>query len=146
MMISFSFLSTFEARLPVGNTQTSLLHLFIRIRDRLECITEFDLTSVYVQPDSDGMNDLMNNLQSSSTTTNPIVRLLAGGNQNTVGQLISSISQQLNQKNNENLYNTISSKEKIELNLIVKRIGSRWYTSCEYLHFTTWKSTNTDCK
>ena len=108
-MISFSFLSTFQARLPVENDQTSLLHLFIRIRDRLECITEFDLTSVYVRPDSAGMNDLMKDLQSSSTTNNPIVRLLAGGNQNTVGQVISSISQYFNKKNNENLHNAISS-------------------------------------
>ena len=146
MMISFSFLSTFQARLPVGNDQTSLLHLIIRIRDRLECITEFDLTSVYVRPDSAGMNDLMKDLQSSSTTTNPIVRLLASGNQNTVGQLISSISQQFNQKNNENLYNAISSKERIELDLIVKRTYSRWDTGCEYFNFTTWKSTNTNCK
>ena len=109
MMISFSFFSTFQARLPVGNDQTSLLHLIIRIRDRLECITEFDLTSVYVRPDSAGMNDLMNNLQSSSTTNNPIVQLLASGNQNTVGQVISSISQQFNQKNTENMNNAISS-------------------------------------
>ena len=109
MMISFSFLSTFQARLPVGNAQTSLLHLFIRIRDRLECITEFDLTSIFVRPDSAGMNDLMNSLQSSSTTNNPIVQLLASGNQNTVGQVISSISQQFNQKNNENMNNAVSS-------------------------------------
>ena len=109
MMISFSFLSTFQARLPVGNDQTSLLHLIIRIRDRLECITEFDLSSVYVRPDSAGMNDLMNNLQSSSTTNNPIVQLLASGNQNTVGQVISSISQQFNQKNNENMKSAVSS-------------------------------------
>ena len=109
MIISFSFLSTFQARLPVGNAQTSLLHLFIRIRDRLECITEFNLTSVYVRPDSAAMNDLINNLQSSSSTNNPIVQLLASGNQNTVGQVISSISQQLNQKNNENMESAVSS-------------------------------------
>ena len=112
MMISFSPLSTFQARLTVGNDQTSLLHLIIRIRDTLECVTELDITSVFVRPDSAAMNDLINSLQSSSSssTNNPIVQLLASGNQNTVGQVISSISQQFNKKNSESMNSAVSSK------------------------------------
>ena len=111
MMISFSPISTFQARLPVGNDQTSLLHLIVRIRDRLECITELNITSVYVRPDSAAMNDLINSLQSSSSSTNnPIIQLLASGNQNTVGQVISSISQQFNKKNSESMNSAVSSK------------------------------------
>ena len=112
MMISFSPLSTFQARLPVGNDQTSLLHLIVRIRDTLECVTELNLRSVYVRSDSAGMNDLISSLQSSSSssTNNPIVQLLASGNQNTVGQVISSISQQFNKKNSESMNSAVSSK------------------------------------
>ena len=115
MMIAFSSLLTFQVRLPVGNDQTSVLHLIIRIRDTLECVSELNITSVYVLPDSAGIKDLINDLQSTSsnanaaTATNPIAQLLASGNQNTIGQVMSSISQQFNTKNNESMNNAISS-------------------------------------
>lgn len=111
MIISFSPVSTFEVRLPVGNDQTSLLHLIVRIGDTRQCITEIDITSVYVQPDSEGINDLLNSLQSPSlSTSNPIGQLLASGNQNIVGQVISSVSEQFNKKNSESMNSAVSSK------------------------------------
>ena len=138
MMIAFSAVSTFQVRLPAGDDQTSSLHLIIRIRDLLECVTELNLTTIYVLPDSAGMNDLVNSLQSSSTntatTSNPIARLLSSRNQNTVGQVISSISQQLNKKNNQSMNNVISSKlyPKIRLDFLDKMKMNdccRWCTS-----------------
>jgi hypothetical protein len=50
-------------------------------------------------------------LQSSSSaiTTNPVVQLLSSGNQNTVGQVISSVSQQFNKMNSESINNAVSS-------------------------------------
>lgn len=112
-MIAFSSLSTFQVRLPVGNDQTSVLHWIIRIRDTLECVTESNISSIYVLPDSTGIKDLISDLQSTSsntaTTINPITQLLASGNQNTIGQVISSISQQFNTRNNESMNNAISS-------------------------------------
>ena len=70
------------------------------------------MTSVNVIPDSAGINDLINNIQSSSnaTITNPIIQLLASGNQNIVGQVISSVSQQFNKMNSDNIDNAVSSK------------------------------------
>ena len=53
----------------------------------------------------------MTSLQNSSNglTNNPIVQLLAGGDQNTVGQLLISLSLQFDRMNNENIENAVSS-------------------------------------
>jgi hypothetical protein len=110
MMIAFSAISTFQVRFPAGDNSTSLLHLTIFIRDTLNSIVEFNMSSISVVLDSAVMTNLINNLQSSSNTitNNPIVQLLAGGNQNTVGQVIISLSQQSNQINNQNIENATS--------------------------------------
>lgn len=115
MMIAFSSVSNFQVQLPAGDDQTSLLNLIIDIRDQLDCITEYNISSVTVIPDSEGINDLMNNIQSSSNSinNNPIVRLLASGNQNTVGQILTSLSQQFNKMNNQSLNQAVSSKSSI---------------------------------
>ena len=105
---------TFQVRLPAGNDQTPLIHLTVYIRDNLECIKELNITSIHVVPDTAGIADLVNAIQSppSSNTvnSNPIVRLLASGNQNTVGQVITSLSQQFNKKNRESIDYAVSSK------------------------------------
>jgi hypothetical protein len=112
MIAAFSFISTFQGRLPAGDDQTSLLHLIIRIRDTFDCITELNMSSIIVVPDSTGINDLINSLQGSSNTitNNPIAQLLASENQNIVGQLITSLSQQFNKMNDESVENAVSSK------------------------------------
>ena len=112
MIVAFSSVSTFQVRLPAGDKQTSLLHLIIYIRDQLDCITELNLTSVTVVPDSEGINNLINIIQTSSSNieTNPIVQLLLSGNQNTIGQILTSFSQQINKMNTESLDKAISSK------------------------------------
>ncbi len=114
-MIAFSFVSAFEVRLPAGNDQTSLLNLVIHIRDTLDCITEWNMTSVIVTPDSSSISDLINIFQTSTNllTTNPIVQLLSSGNQNTVGQILTSISQQFNKMNSESLETAVSSKYRL---------------------------------
>jgi len=55
---------------------------------------------------------LINTFENSpdSLTTNPFIQLLASGNQNTVGQVLTSISQQFNKINSESLQNAVSSK------------------------------------
>ncbi len=111
-MIAFSSVSEFEVRLPSGDEQTAWLHLFVHIRDQLDCITEYNLTSVIVQSDSSSISDLMNTFQNStkSLTTNPLIQLLSSGNQNTVGQVLSSLSQQFNKINSESLQKAVSSR------------------------------------
>ena len=102
----------FQVRLLAGDDLTNVLHLIVYIRDELDCITQFNLTTVIVVPDFDGINDLINSLQTSSnkTTTNAIVQLLASENQNTIAQVLTSFSQQLNKMNNENLAKAVASK------------------------------------
>lgn len=111
-IIAFSPVETFQVRLPPGDDQNSLLHLMIVIRDTLDCTTEMNISSVHVLPDSLAITNLINDLKNSSNslTSNPIVRLLAGGNQNTVGQVITALSQQFNKMNEENLVNAVSSR------------------------------------
>ncbi|CAF1191151.1 unnamed protein product [Adineta steineri] len=111
MMIAFSAVSIFQVRLPVGDDLTYVLHLIVSIRDTLDCVAETNISSISVLPDTAGIASLINDLQTSSSalTTNPIVQLLASGNQNTVGQILSSLSQQFNTMNNENVENAVSS-------------------------------------
>ncbi len=103
-MIAFSAVSDFEVLLPAGDDETSLLNLIIHIRDTLDCITEVNLT---VNVTSDSI-DLIKNLQNS--TDNSMVQLLKGGNQNTVGQVITSSSQQFNKINSETIDTAVLSK------------------------------------
>jgi len=111
-MIAFSFVSNFQVRLPCGNDNISLLNLVIYIRDTLDCITQFNMTSVIVTSDESSIFDLVNTFQNSRNllTNNPFVRLLSSGNQNTVGQILTSISQEFNKINIEALDNAVSSE------------------------------------
>ena len=99
-MIAFSSLSEFNVRLPIGNN----LNLIIHIRDTLDCIKEYNITSVTVIPDSEIISQLIQN------SNNSIVRLLSSGNQNIIGQVLTSVSQQFNQRNIQSLEDAVSSK------------------------------------
>jgi len=118
IMIAFTSVSNFQVRLPAGNDNSSLVNLIVHIRDTLDCFAEYNISSPSVVPDTAGINDLIANLKASASVTNsnPIVQLLAGGNQNTIGQVITSISQVFNQMNTESLQNTVSSKDHSVLN------------------------------
>ncbi|CAF1184610.1 unnamed protein product [Adineta ricciae] len=107
MIVAYSTVPIFQVRLPLGDNQTSLLHLIVDIRDELDCITQYNISSVTVLADSAAIISLVNDIQ-HSPTRNPIIQLLASGNQNVVGQVITSVSLQFNQMNNENLDQAIS--------------------------------------
>jgi len=113
LMIGFSSMSNFDVQLPAGDDNTSMVNLIVHIRDTLECVAEYNMSSVSVIPDTAGINNLINNLQVSTNAANnnPIVQLLAGGNQNTVGQIITSLSQVFNKMNTQNLENAVSSNK-----------------------------------
>jgi hypothetical protein len=112
-MIAFSLIPNFQVRLPAGNDNTSLVNLIIHIRNTLDCVTEYNLSSLSILPDTVEINNLINDLQQVSTSAannNPILQLLASGNQNIVGQIIISLSQIFNQMNIESLENAVSGK------------------------------------
>lgn len=112
MLIAFSSVPVFQFHLPAGNNPTFTLNIIIHVRDLLDCKTEANTSSVSVIPDVSAMNNLMNDLQNPSNqmNTNPIVKLLASGNQNIVRQVIASVSQQLNQMNTESLTKAMTSR------------------------------------
>ncbi|CAF0947824.1 unnamed protein product [Adineta steineri] len=109
-IIAFSSEYNFQVRLPAGDNETSLLNLVVHVRDLVGSVTQVNITSVNIIADLATINDLINKIINSSNTitNNPIVRLLSSGNQNVVGQMIISLSQELNQMNSENLDNAIS--------------------------------------
>jgi len=88
LMIAFSSFSSFQVYLPSEENQI----LFIEIRDQLNCLTKFNLSSISIEADS-------------QLNTN----LLSTGNQNTVSQLLTSFSQQFNQINQQNIDKAVSS-------------------------------------
>jgi hypothetical protein len=77
-MIGFSSESNIQVRLPA-----LYLHLLVEIRDKLNCITEFNLTSMDVK------NDL--------TEIKHFFHLLSTKNLNANGQILILLSQQFNQ-------------------------------------------------
>jgi hypothetical protein len=116
VMVAFAPVSTFQIRLPAGDNQTSFLQIAISIRDFLDCVVEVNISSISVSVNIEGINNLINNLQSSTNqlNQNPFVQLLSSGNQNVVGQILTSLSQQFNQMNTQTLNNAISSKMRSE--------------------------------
>ena len=114
MIVAYSAVPIFQVRLPAGDNQTSTLHLLVHIRDELECITALNMSSVIVIADSAGMMNLITDIQSSSggDTSNPIVQLLASGNQNIVGQVLTSVSQQFNRINEDSIDRAVSSQSR----------------------------------
>jgi hypothetical protein len=77
-LIGFSSESNIQVRLPA-----LYLHLMVEIRDKLNCITEFNLTSINVKSDLTQMKDFFDFL----STKNP----------NTNGQILILLSRQFNE-------------------------------------------------
>ena len=102
-MIAFSSMSTMQVRLPAGQANTSLLQLFVVIRDAMDCVAEANVLSAVVRRDSSAIDEFVSAVQalSSLASTNalnrlPLVQALYSGNQNAIGQVLSSLSQQFN--------------------------------------------------
>ena len=108
LIIAFSPISTFDVYLPVGNN----LNLVVQIRDILDSIAEFNLSSINVLSDTDLTSDLINNFRkpSNELTNNSLIQLISTGNQNTIGQIIHLLSEELDNINNQTLEKAISSK------------------------------------
>ena len=112
-ILASSVSSRMELRLPAGSGNDSLVNIIIEIRDTLNCITEFDLSSISVRIDTAITNELINILQQTNTqsiNSNPVIQLLSSGNQNTIGQVLTSLSQIFNEINQQNLETTVQSQ------------------------------------
>ena len=112
MIVAFSSMADFNVRLPAGHGNQSAVQLLMIIRDSLDCVTQFNLTSVSVIVDWTSVNNLIDTLEESpnALTNQSLIRLLSSGIQNVVSQIISSISKELNRINDESLEQAIHSK------------------------------------
>lgn len=115
MMLAYSSRPQITLRLPIGNTNTSLVHIIIHIRDVLNAVTEYPLHSVLVQADTAEVTALTDVLQQTdvrSINQNPTIQVLSSGNPNVVSQVLTAVSQVFNQINHATIENAVSSKEK----------------------------------
>jgi len=115
VIVAYAPVSTFQLRLPAGDNQTSLLQIIISIRDLLDSVVEVNISTISVVINTEQINNLINNVQGSTTqlNRNQFVQLLWSGSQNVVGQVLTSLSQQFNQMNNQILNTAVSSKREI---------------------------------
>ena len=111
-IIAFSAVSDFSIRLPSPNANQTQLKLMVTVRDTLDCVVSVNLSTVLVTVDVSSIRQLVGQLYNSTSalTSNPMVRLLSSGNQNTVAQLITSLSQYFNQIDGQNTVEALSSK------------------------------------
>lgn len=147
-MLAYSYQPPFALRLPTGNSNTSLVNIIVQVRDILNCVTEYTLRPVIVRSDAAEVTTLIDALQQTSVQTinnNPTIQLLASGNPNVVGQVLTSVSQVFNQINNENIDNAISS-EMIE-QIAVRSTASSFFRRCsrgQYFDFAVGRNESSD--
>lgn len=112
LIIGFSIISEFQVRLPSGDEYTSVLNMIIVIRDNFDCITEWTMSPIIVSTDKKPLMTFIKDLHDSQedSNMNELIRLVASGNQNTMAQIVTSISQEFNKMNMKNLHDALSSK------------------------------------
>ncbi|UJR14316.1 hypothetical protein I4U23_001310 [Adineta vaga] len=109
LMLAFKPIPDFQLQLPAGIGPQSLLNLTVQIRDQLNCATEIQLEPVVVLPDSTVIDTLIDMIENPDklNTNNPVIEALVSGNQNLVGQVVTSLSQELNKKNKQDFEDAI---------------------------------------
>ena len=117
-MLAFTSAIQSQLLLPAGDDNTSSVNIIVHIRDILNCVTQYDIYSLIVVPDTVGINTFVNVLQQTNVeiiNTNPAIQLLAGGNPNIVGQILTSLSQVFNEMNIQSIETAVSSKYNCDL-------------------------------
>ena len=112
-MLAYSSSSRSYLRLPAGSKNGSLVNIIVEIRDILDCPTEYRISPVVVQTDSAEIDSLISVMQQTSVgamNTNPTIQLLASGNPNVIGQILTSISQVFNEMNTEQVKSAAASE------------------------------------
>ena len=129
IMIAFSYVPIFQVRLPSGSNETSSIHLILSIRNLLDSWIDINMSSINITI------DIRENSSSISTNHSQFIHLLSNGNQNSIGQMVILLSQQLNQMNNQSLANAISSRfhNRIYIHILCVSLSFfRWYSIDEY--------------
>jgi hypothetical protein len=112
MLASTTALLT-DILLPAGNGKNSLVNIIVEIRDLLNCVQQCNLIPVVVVPDTEKVNTLINDFERISGTENHINLIMesfASGNQDAVGQVLTSVSQVINDRNIRAVEEAVASK------------------------------------
>lgn len=117
VMLGFTTSTNFQVRLPAGDANSTLLHLIVRVRDVYLCTTEVDMQYVSVIPDMAAIDTLINTIQlnvqntdnNTAINSNSFVRILAGGDQNAVSQVLTYHAQIFNLMASQSLELAIAS-------------------------------------
>ena len=96
VMFAFSPDATLEVFFPAYPENSSLLHLVVFVRDRFDCVTEVNVSSVTIDPEPNTIETFINRF--NDTTNETFTRLLTTLNQNLISQVIVSVSQVLPQQ------------------------------------------------
>ena len=113
-LVGFSPSPSMDVQLPAGgDSNSTMLHLSVRVRDEYGCSFEFEMPTVLIARDTTTLVMLINALQSVSSQSNALAQALADGNQNEVNQLLASLSQMLNTMNNDALQTALLNAENI---------------------------------
>ena len=113
-LVGFSPSPSMDVQLPAGgDSNSTMLHLSVRVRDEYGCSFEFEMPTVLIARDTTTLVMLINALQSVSSQSNALAQALADGNQNEVNQLLASLSQMLNTMNNDALQTALIVGENI---------------------------------
>jgi hypothetical protein len=113
-MLASTAAPRFQLRLPAGDRNTSLVNIVVEIQDTLNCVEQFELPSVVVMPEVDRMQTLIDDLQQPITEENDTQRIFdlpPNIGQNTFGQILTSISQGINDMNMHDVEIAIASKD-----------------------------------
>jgi hypothetical protein len=91
----------------------SWIQLTVYVRDKYDCTTEFDLSSISIVPDINNIISLITIVESSDYNTvirsNPLIEILYSGNQNDICQVLTSAGQILNILAQQNLQLAVNS-------------------------------------
>ena len=112
VLVGYSPMSVAEMRLSGGEANGSLVHLSVHVRDRLSCVTEYNLSmAVHVMPDEDTIASFVQSVQpQQQSTNNSISTLLASGSVNTVTQVITMLSREFNRLGSEAVDDAVASE------------------------------------
>ena len=137
-MIAFSSVPDFDVYLPRSDD----LRLMIWIRDRRDSLKQWtNLSGLTVRVESNAFDDFLHSSNGQFSKSNPFLQLLAIPNQNRVGQILSSLAEQLNRADQQNLHRAISSSTSSFSMLFFILPSRRRNSGCEYFHFFVGLST-----
>ena len=121
LMLGYTTSTSFQARMPIADAQSALLHLVVRVRDALGCTTEQNVSSIAVLTNTNSIVTsiaaiqaaLANSDADSTLLSDPFVQTLYGGNQTAVCRLLTSLAQAFNLMAKQGLLVAAASKSKI---------------------------------